>query len=58
MIPLTDKENKSYEKQNVCYICKREFSTNKEIIATIQKNIEELLAVFSIQDTKHRKKFQ
>ena len=48
MIPLTDKENKSYEKQNVCYIFKRESSTNKEIIATIQKNIEELLAVFSI----------
>ena len=48
MIPLTDKENQSYEKQNVCYISKRESSTNKEIIATIQKNIEELLAVFSI----------
>ena len=28
MIPLTDKENKSYEKQKVCYICKKEFSTN------------------------------
>ena len=26
MIPLTDKENKSYEKQKVCYICKKEFS--------------------------------
>ena len=23
MIPLTDKENKSYEKQKVCYICKK-----------------------------------
>ena len=22
MIPLTDNENKSYEKQKVCYICK------------------------------------
>ena len=29
MIPLTDKENKSYEKQNVCYICKNEFSTGE-----------------------------
>ena len=28
MIPLTNKENKSYEKQNVCYICKKEFSTD------------------------------
>ena len=28
IIPLTDKENKSYEKQ-VCYICKKEFSTDE-----------------------------
>ena len=28
MIPLTDKENKSYEKQKVCYICKKIFSTD------------------------------
>ena len=25
MIPLTDEENKSYEEQKVCYICKKEF---------------------------------
>ena len=29
MIPLTDKENKFYEKQKVCYICKKEFSTDE-----------------------------
>ena len=29
MILLTDEENKSYEKQKICYICKREFCTNK-----------------------------
>ena len=29
MIPLTDKENKSYEKQKVCYICKKEFNTDE-----------------------------
>ena len=29
MIPLTHKENKSYEKQNVCYICKQ-FSTDDD----------------------------
>ena len=29
MIPLTDKETKSYEKQKVCYICKKEFSTDE-----------------------------
>ena len=29
MIPLTDKENKSYEKQKVSYICRKEFSTDE-----------------------------
>ena len=29
IMPLTDKENKFYEKQKVCYICKKEFSINK-----------------------------
>ena len=29
MIPLTDKENKSYEKQNVCYMFKKEFITDE-----------------------------
>ena len=29
MIPLTHKENKSYEKQKVCYICKKEFNTDE-----------------------------
>ena len=29
MIPLTDKENKSYEKQRVCYTWKKEFSTDE-----------------------------
>ena len=29
MILLTDKEKKSYEKQKVCYICKKEFSTDE-----------------------------
>ena len=29
MITLTDKENKSYEKQKVFHICKTEFSTDK-----------------------------
>ena len=28
MIPLTDKEHKSYENQKVCYICKKGFSTD------------------------------
>ena len=29
MIPLTDKENMSYEKQKVCHICKKEFCINE-----------------------------
>ena len=30
MIPLTYKENKSYKKQKVCYICKKGFSTDDD----------------------------
>ena len=30
MIPLTDEENKSYEKQKVCYICIKEFNTDDD----------------------------
>ena len=29
MILLTDEENKSYGEQKVCYICKKEFNTDK-----------------------------
>ena len=29
MIPLTNKEIKSYEKQNVCYICEKKFCYDK-----------------------------
>ena len=28
MIPLTNEEKKLHRKQKVCYICKKEFSTN------------------------------
>ena len=30
MIPLTDKENKYYENQKVCYICQKMFCYNKK----------------------------
>ena len=30
MIPVTDEENKSYFKQEVCHICKKEFITDIE----------------------------
>ena len=29
MMPLTDEENKSYEKQKVCHIWEKEFNTGK-----------------------------
>ena len=29
MIPLTDNENKSYDKQKICYICKIKYSTDE-----------------------------
>ena len=60
MIPLTDKENKSYERQNVCYICKKEFSIDENdknafklyykvrVIVITPGNSEELLIVFAI----------
>ena len=60
MIPLTDNENRSYEKQKKCHICQKGFCydkneernltyTNKlEIIVIIQENLEELLIAFVI----------
>ena len=60
MTLLTDKENKFYEKQEVCCRCKKEFSTDgndknefklsvkSEIIVITQENLEELLIVFAI----------
>ena len=57
MIPLTNEEKESHEKQKVCYICKKEFSTDKndkeyrkvrEIIVIIQENLEEPLIMIAI----------
>ena len=58
MIPLTDEENKFYEKQNVCHIGKKEFCYDKndknkfklyqKVIAIIQENLEKLLIAFVI----------
>ena len=33
MIPLTNEEKKLHRKQKVCYICKKEFSTNDKKIS-------------------------
>ena len=51
MIPLTKKEEKKYNKQKVCYICKKNLvpmiKKRLEIIVTILKNIEVLLMIFA-----------
>ena len=46
MIPLTDEENKYYENQQRCYICKERFTRDDKkgkIIVILQKTVEELL---------------
>ena len=56
MILLTYEETKSYEKQKVCYICKKEFSTDKNDKNAFKVrnhchytgNLEELLIIFVI----------
>ena len=51
MIPLTKKEEETYNNQKVCYICKKEFDKSdkkhhKETNATILVNIEEQPIIF------------
>ena len=52
MISLTTEEKIHYNKQKVCYICKKEFDNNdkkqKEIIVTTQVSIEVQLIIFVI----------
>ena len=52
MISLTMEEKIHYNKQKVCYICKKEFDNNdkkqKEIIVTTQVSIEVQLIIFVI----------
>ena len=53
MIPLINKEIKSYEKPKKCHICKEKFYNDKnnkksEIIAITPENSEELLIVNAI----------
>ena len=66
-IPLTDKETEFYEKQKVCYICKKKlvqinmikvnlnYSIKSEIIAILQENLEShsQYLQFEIQNTKN-----
>ena len=39
MLPLADEENKSYLKQKVCHICKKEFITD------IDNSSEDILSI-------------
>ena len=53
MIPLTNEEKESYEKQKVYYICEKKFNTDKntiksEIIVITQENLEEPLIIIAI----------
>ena len=59
MIPLTHEENNFYNEQEVCYICKEKFCTDKndknyinkkrlKIIVIILDNLEELPIVNAI----------
>ena len=65
MIAVTNEKKKLHRKQKVCYICKKGFSTddkNKNIIKSeitviTLENIEELLMIFAIYETKYQKKF-
>ena len=42
MIPLTDEENKSYEKQKVCYTCEKEFSTDDDNEIALNKKYQKV----------------
>ena len=56
MIPLNDKENKSYEKQKVCYICKKEFSTDendKNIFKLYHKIIDHCHYAGKVREAAH-----
>ena len=70
MIPLTNKEIKSYEKQKVCYIREKKFCDDKnkkreyDLYNKVRdhchtpENFDQLLIIFAIEDIMHLRKFQ
>ena len=53
MVPLTNEETESYEKQKVCYICKKNLvliknTLKSEITVIPQENLEEPLKIIAI----------
>ena len=56
MIPLTDEENESYEKEKVCYICKKEFNTDgndKNEFNNDENDKNEFKSYYKIRDYCH-----
>ena len=45
MIPLSEEENKSYEEQDVCYICKKKFILIKTMKMRIMKTMQNLKSI-------------
>ena len=42
MVPLTDEENKSHNKQKACYICKKKFSNTEDCSETVFKKYQKV----------------
>ena len=69
MAPLIDDENRYYEEQKECYICRKVFCYNKkqkkrfklyknlDIIVILQEHLAELLIAFVIYTVKYAEKF-
>ena len=50
MILLTDKENKSYEQQKVCYICKKNLVLIKMIKMYLNYTIKSEIIVIALEN--------
>ena len=64
MIPLTNDEKESYENQKICFICEKEFSSDKkyckvklEIIVIIQEKYRGAARSIAIYAIKYRERF-
>ena len=57
MTPLTDGENESYEKQKVCYICKKQICTNENDFRQYKKLKDHCHFTGKFRGTNYLKKF-
>ena len=53
MIPLADKENKSSEKQKVCYICKKEFINDNDDKKYLKIRDLVIFIIWNLKGTAH-----